>query len=1310
MRRSFATVAPRILFQHLGDLGSGTYRMKLPASLLRRHSYAITLAHPHPVSSRALEVMDPDAIVFQMFQTQEQIERIRAYRKAVPKAFFVYEIDDLFWAVPEGTWHSPELALRPHAKSNIRTAAKFCDAIVCSTPELASEMRKLTGMKDVRVAPNYVDRAFINGALTGRRSSEAAQGEKPRIGWAGGVGHSSDLRVLDDVIQHFGDRVEWRFLGFGTPKSIDVLNQRPGGLEEWKRNPHWDEVLPGVSIHPGCPFHEYARELGKLNLDIALAPLEDNDFNRCKSNLRVLEYAAAGFPVIASDITPYRSCPVPLVGGTADAWINAIEAMLMTSREARLNLGETLHDWVLTQHMLENHLAEREAAYLPKDADTFIPNIATKAVGSLVVVGTSISGLASYDSIPAAWDAAPGAAILVVRPGTEIEASHVHRLVDALGKHASATALSNDCCFPQPGQFHAADWEFTHQVDLAARLVASAPIDCPYPVGPCTLLAGPALSRFGLPDESRFATVDYALADWGARVLESGFRHVTVTDTYVAADQPLMQAETVARRTIDQISIWSPSFPTTTQAYRASAALAETREDLELAYQRLNHAAPAVNSYAAWYRTFCALTEFDREQINTFVAAWDTKPHFNIVMPVYDPDPVHLRAALDSVLDQTYTHWDLLICDDASTKPAVVDIIRAAVRQDERVHVVWREKNGHICEASNDALKLARDGWVCFLDHDDALAPHALYLFADKIRKNPEAQFIYSDSDKISVEGELCDPYFAPDFSYELLLAQNYVCHMCAYRLDTVKQIGGLQAGMEGSQDWDLTLRYLEDTCGVPPNAKLIRHIPQALYHWRASPRSTSGDAMAKPYAITAGRKAVTAHLSRTKQLAHIAPHPVIPTFSQVRFMLPDPVPSVTIVIPTADNHDQLDRCLQSVLQKTIYPNFTITVMDNGRKRVPTITDKRVQVIVWNEPFNYSTINNFAVEKSKAEFVCLLNDDTEVIEQAWLLDMVALAERKGVGAVGAKMVTPDGRVQHGGVMVSAYAPRGQRAIHMWQGLPPYDVGQVGRAVITQPVAAVTGACLVIRRNLYQEIDGLDPVFPVDYNDIDFCLRLHDKGYRNIVTGQVMMMHDAGSTKKRKASWRHDQMMVAERQLFERWPDFLDPYVNPNLMFSPHLRSLVPLPHAKPWLSEQRLPVLLVNPGQDDLEAAFLAGELPFAASMEGHYLMFTRPNMPNVRPIDLREPVQPMVEVLEKLGTTAIIFCGIGDGTLGGVGFFAALAEIGWPVRCKQGAEQGNVYGYYDQAGWGATWDRLVHPRHEFTETGQNATVGALQL
>ncbi len=1298
MRRSFATVAPRILFQHLGDLGSGTYRMKQPASLLRRHSYAVTLAHPHPISSRALEAMEPDAIVFQMFQTQEQIERIRAYRKAVPKAFFVYEIDDLFWAVPEGTWHSYELTLRPHAKSNIRTAARFCDAVVCSTPELAAEMRKLTDMKDVRVAPNYVDRAFVNGALAGRRSSEAAQGEKPRIGWAGGVGHSSDLQVLDDVIQHFGDRVEWRFLGFGTPKSVEAMNQRAGGLEEWRRQFRWDEVLPGVSVHPGFPFQDYAKELGKLNLDVALAPLEDNDFNRCKSNLRILEYAAAGFPIIASNVAPYGFCPVPLVSGSVDSWVNAIETLLMTSREARHNLGEALHDWVLTNHVLENHLEECEAAYLPKDVSTFIPNLATKAVGSVVVVGASVAGLTRFDSIPAAWAAAPGADIMVVRPDTGIEDTQAARLIDALGKNASATALSNDCCYPQPGQFHSVDRDFARDVDLAARLVAAEPIDCPYPAGPCTLLSGPALARFGLPDASRFASLDYALADWGARVLESGFRHVTVTNTYVATEQPLMMAETVARRTVDQISIWSPSFPTTTQAYRVSQALAETRENLELAYQRLNHAAPGVGDYAGWSRMFCTITPDDRVTITEDVAKWKDRPKFNIVMPVYDPDPAHLRAAIDSVFDQAYPEWDLLICDDASTNPEVVDIIRAAMRRDKRVHVVWRQKNGHICEASNDALMLAHVGWVCFLDHDDTLAPHALYLFARETFSYPDAQFIYSDSDKISAEGVLCDPYFAPDFSYELLLAQNYVCHLCAYRIEEVKRIGGLQVGMEGSQDWDLTLRYLEATCGEPPDPRLIRHIPQALYHWRASPGSASGDAMAKPYAITAGRKAVTAHLSRTKQLAHIAPHPVIPTYSQVRFMLTDPVPTVTVIIPTADNHEQLSRCLQSILQKTIYSNFTITVVDSGRKRVPPVADKRVQVIAWNEPFNYSLVNNFAADKSAAEFVCLLNDDTELVEPAWLLDMVALAARKHVGAVGAKMVTPDGRVQHGGVMVSSDATPGQRASHMWQGLPAYETGQVGRAVITQPVAAVTGACLVIRRSLYQETGGLDPLFPVDYGDIDFCLRLHDKGYRNIVTGHVMMVHDAGSTKKAKANWRRDQMLAAERQLFERWPYFVDPYINPNLMFTPHLRSLVPVPHIKPWLSEQRLPVLLVNPAQEDLEASFLAGELPFAVNLEGHFLMFAQPNMPNVRVIDLREPIDTLVGVLEKLGVTAITFCGIGDGTLGSVGFFATLAEQGWPVRCKQNAEQGNVYGYYDQAGWAATWSRLIHHQRELAE------------
>jgi GT2 family glycosyltransferase/glycosyltransferase involved in cell wall biosynthesis len=1279
IRRSFLTTPPKILFQNNGEFGSGIYRMLLPASMLRRHGYVTAQAHGNPIVPDALSVLDPDAVIFQMFQTAPQLARIKEYRKTLKHTFFVYEIDDLFWEVPESSWHAKTNPLLPNSKANIRTAACHCNAITVSTPELAEEMVKLTGIKDVRVALNHITQTIINGALAGRRSSNAMRSDRPRVGWAGGVGHEGDLRILTDVVKQTRDHIQWVFMGMAPP------GVEPESLE----------------IHVGVPFNDYPEFLGRLNLDIALAPLEDLAFNQCKSDLRVLEYAAAGFPVIASNIGTYRHCPVRTVKNDSDAWLQAIDDLL--NDPDRAAYGESLHEWVCSKRLLEQHLPDRAQAYLPKNTEIFIPNVRDRCAGQVMLVSQDQHALdlPHYPDVETAWKAAPGADILFVREATALDESQVARIIHALDRNASATPLCNDCGYPQLRSFQKLPPTLAVNIDTAAITSENTSISCPYPSGPVTLLSGLMLSQLGLPDTSRFGSVEYAFAEWGARAMESGKTNITVANTYVHTDAPLQQPEDRARRVLEHICMWSPAFASAVHGYQDGPALAAVIENLEVTYNSLFHTSPSVENYDDWQKVFYTLSTADREAMEQATKSWADKPRINIILPVYNPPVPHLQECIDSVLAQVYPHWHLCICDDASTDPGIILTLNEYLRKhSDRISLIMREKNGHICAASNDALKLARDGWCVFLDHDDTLTPQALWFIAQEINQHPDTEFIYTDSDKIGQDGKYLAPYFTPDFSYELLLAQNYVTHLCAYRTATVKEIGGLREGLEGSQDWDLVLRYLEHTCGNPPDERLIRHIHQIGYHWRQSENSTSGNIMAKPYAFTAARRAVSEHLHRTEQTAFLAPNPALPIFLMSRFQVPQPEPTVSIIIPTSDNPEQLDTCVKSVLSKTVYPNYEIAIIDGGVKPV-MIRHEKVRVIRHHQiPFNFAAVNNFAAERSAAEYLCFLNDDTEVIEQAWLMDMIGMARRPRVGAVGAKLLYPNNTIQHCGVQFNPHADPGQCALHMWQQMGVYDPGQVGRAVISQPVLAVTAACMVIRRSLFQEIGGFDTKdFPVDYNDVDLCIRLHCAGYRNVVCAQAVLKHDAGST-KRKGRWDRARMLAAEQVLAERYHDVVDPYVNPNLSWSPHHQRIVGHPNSKPWRTALTIRRLLVNASETDLQNCWIDGVLPFSARLEGHFLIFDKPAMPNVRPIDIRGTTDGLIELLTKLGITDIEFCGIGDGTLAATGYFSTLRETGWQVLCQEGAERrGNEHGYYHPLGWRAAWERLTKPQSDFATT-----------
>jgi len=534
------------------------------------------------------------------------------------------------------------------------------------------------------------------------------------------------------------------------------------------------------------------------------------------------------------------------------------------------------------------------------------------------------------------------------------------------------------------------------------------------------------------------------------------------------------------------------------------------------------------------------------------LASLSYKPLISVIVPVYNTPEPFLRACLESVFNQYYPYWELCIADDASTEPYVRSVLEEFRQQaPDKIKIIYRDTNGHISEASNSALSLATGEFVAFLDHDDELAPEALLEVAKLLNEHPEADMIYSDEDKISPSGEYTNPYFKPDWSPELFLGQMYTCHLGVYRRKIVEAIGGFRRGVEGAQDWDFVLRFTERT-------SKIFHIPKILYHWRMHPHSTAASSIAKNYATEAGKRVVEEALRRRGEKAYI--EVIAPGRHLVHYLLKGS-PLISIVIPTKDLADDLERCLQSIYQKTDYPNYEIVIVDNGSTEEETfllfekwsrILKNRFYVERLDIPFNFSRLVNFGVSKSRGEFLLLLNNDTELIGPTnWLSEMGGYVFRKEIACAGAVLLYPDDTIQHAGIILGitpALASPGV-AGHAFKHLPKDHPGYFDRLRVVSNYAGVTGACLMVRRELWELVNGFDEELEVAFNDVDFCLKLLELGYRHVVLPHVRLYHHESKTRgyedtpEKLARFRREIEIMRHR-----WAEILDndPFYNPNL--------------------------------------------------------------------------------------------------------------------------------------------------------------------
>ncbi len=525
------------------------------------------------------------------------------------------------------------------------------------------------------------------------------------------------------------------------------------------------------------------------------------------------------------------------------------------------------------------------------------------------------------------------------------------------------------------------------------------------------------------------------------------------------------------------------------------------------------------------------------------IKKWQKKPLISIIVPVYNIDADWLKATIESVQQQIYPHWELCITDDCSTHQETVDCLKQI--SNSRIKISFSKENQGIAGASNTALALAEGEYIALLDHDDVLTTDALYEIVKSINEY-DPDLIYSDEDKLTLDNEYVEPYYKPDYSPDLLLSNNYTCHLSVYRKTILDRIEGFRPGYDGSQDHDLVLRFLDHT-------NRVHHIPKILYHWRKVPGSTATSSDSKNYAWEAGIRAVADTLQRRGIAGEVLPGKHPSTYRVKRTLQGEP--KVSIIIPFKDQPDLLRNCLDSILEKSSYRHFEILGVSNNSTDSAIFKlmedypqrDSRIRFIQHNIPFNYSSLNNHASKYCEGEHLLLLNNDTTVITTDWLEALLEHSQRPEVGAVGAKLYYPDDTIQHAGVIIGlgGVAGHGHRYFHR------DDPGYFARLTLIQNVSAVTGACLMVKKSLYDTTGGLDEKnLAIAFNDIDFCLRLMEMGYLNVFTPYCELYHYESKSrgqedtleKKKRFSKEIAYMLKRHRKIIETG----DPFYNPNL--------------------------------------------------------------------------------------------------------------------------------------------------------------------
>ncbi len=559
--------------------------------------------------------------------------------------------------------------------------------------------------------------------------------------------------------------------------------------------------------------------------------------------------------------------------------------------------------------------------------------------------------------------------------------------------------------------------------------------------------------------------------------------------------------------------------------------------------------------YGPWYQAYIPTEEtleIQRKQ------KFDYSPLISIAVPAYQTPVEFLRQMIESLIVQTYSNWELCIVNASPDNEEMQKVLAEYSAGDSRVRFCNLKENLGIAENTNRAFAMTKGEFVGLLDHDDLLAPNALYEIVKILQDHPQADALYTDEDKVTTElDEHFQPHLKPDFNLDLLRSNNYICHFFVVRKSIVEKAGGFRKEFDGAQDYDFIFRCTE-------NAGEVLHVPEILYHWRTHKASTADNPASKMYAFEAGKRAIEAHLERTGTKGEVS-HTQDLGFYRVKYPVQGK-PLVSVIIPNKDEKETLQTCLEMLEKNTGYHNFEIIIVENNsttdeifRYYKELSGNRKIHLLRWGKEFNYSAINNFAVAHAKGEYLLFLNNDVKSINPDWLEEMLGVCQRPEVGGVGAKLIYPDNTIQHAGCVIGM----GGIAGHMFVDMPADRTGYLHKASLLQDMSAVTAACLLMKKEVFEQAGGFTEELAVAFNDVDLCLKVRKNGYLIVYDPYAKLYHMESKTRGAEDSKEKVRRFQTEIEYMRcHWIDILkngDPCYNKNLSLTKWNYSLKPIP-------------------------------------------------------------------------------------------------------------------------------------------------------
>ena len=1147
--------SPPFILGHPGDTqGCGFHRILRPLRITSHLGYISGRAESAFLQDQILRAIDPKVVIFQRQTEDGQLTHLARYREALPNAVFVFENDDAIGAVPIASWHNPYVT--PNIESKISKALGLFDIITTTTHDLADYHRSLLPPgcnTPVRVAPNMLGSDDLATAQETRKNSPLKPNPtRLRIGWGGGISHGGDLAILHPVMQEFGDKIEWVFLGMDPPVPEGIIKTHAGATSPDK----------------------FLALLAALNVDLVVAPLEDNLFNRCKSNLRLLEAGACSYPVIASPVAPYLTDDPPIFAyaSTTQEWIASIASFMSELPAKRAIPGEMLNFWVKSRYLLDEpkNAETRVLNWLPEHTRIFTPHIGRKGTGKVTIV-TNRKELES-----AFLDSSDD--VLYMRPGLVAPHDLSNRISALIGD--VICPLSNDggpCGFPNASAFTPIPDNIFPQLDAIAQTIAHEPIDLAAVSGPCVFIRRRVIEVLGLP-ENEPISLEVALLEYSVAAKSRGFTSNLNPRIYVGITSPQATSQVEAETAALRIGGRWPAMQSD------EVSLRDFKQTLELEFHKLHYTTlPPQNrtDYGLWAELY------DERGTQGVAAAFQTESDLSCISHISYP-----------------------------------------------------------CEFN----KTQRLGWVLFTPSNAILAPDIVPIAMKALNDADESSclFYYFDHDHIS-GGKRSAPDLKPHIlDIHMLLSRDYVSQAVLIRADQLPD----SFHADEASIYDLVLQIVQRH-----GRNSARHCPNIVAH--LPPFSIEEQCKTREQKLLSAR----GYIDWEKWPAAIGMHSVVPNLRILNYHARQNVdgsyPSVAIIIPTRDNLEMIAPCVKSLLQFTTYPNYRVIIINHCSTKPDVLDwfalislDPRVEIVPYTDPeFNWSKINNWAAREFASDFdyLCFLNDDTRVMAPGWLTEMVGAAQTPDAGVIGARLIFPYGLIQHIGVCASA-----GMAGHIHKGMPLNYSGFNGIAFISHECSSVTGACMLVARELF--LSGpFDEAFEHNFGDVEFGFRLHLAGKRNIVANCAELQHFEGVTRNPNQSAgdpiNHIGRIRKEGEILRDKTPSKDPYWNPNL----HIAYLqggaliagmnmdcytVP-PDLLPWAKPSSERILLYGP-----EAAVI-DELRDGASLyrlevNGNFCRIAHPPMANCGPWDIRIPASAAA-AFARLSLDKIVLSHLGD-------------------------------------------------------------------